>query len=457
MEDAAAVLKTVVALDPSSSDYLSNYIYVLDMLDSTSLEQAFRVRRDWNERHALPLAALIRPHANTADPNRRLRVGYVSADFRRHSASTAFLAVLERHDPAVVEVVCYSNNLYEDDVTERFKACASIWRCVGAMSDDELAAQVRADEIDVLVDLSGHSRGNRLLAFARKPAPVQVTAWGYATGTGLDAIDAYFSDPVLVPPHEERFYAERVVHLPNVLCYTPPPTLPPVTSLPAAGRGYVTFGSYNRVVKITPAVLETWARVLHAVPTSRLILKPSLQDTPATRERLVGPLARLGIEPGRVDILGASPHYEHLESFGTIDLQLDPFPHSGGVSTLDGLLMGIPCVTMLGERVSGRSSASFLTALGLEGLVARTPDEYVEIAVRLAGNVERLAHERATLRERLLTSPMGDAHQYTRAVEDAYRVLWERWCDARPAHREASQGQRADVAPSAGRSMHGRR
>jgi predicted O-linked N-acetylglucosamine transferase (SPINDLY family) len=428
MEEAAAVLEKTVALDPSSSDFLSNYLYVLDMLDSTSLARAYEVRREWNARHALPLAALIQPHANRPDPGRRLRVGYVSADFRRHSASTAFLTILERHDPAVVDVVCYSNNQYEDDVTERFKACASLWRGVGSLTDDELAAQIRADQVDVLVDLSGHSKGNRLLTFARKPAPVQVTAWGYATGTGLDAIDAYFSDPVLVPPHEERFYAERVVHLPNVLCYTPPPTLPPIVSLPAARQGHITFGSFNRVVKITPAVLEVWARVLHAVPGSRLILKPSLQDTPATRERLVGPLVRLGIDPGRVDILGTSPHHEHLASFGHIDIQLDPFPHSGGVSTLDGLLMGIPCVTLLGERVSGRSSASFLAALDLGDLVARTVDEYVELAVRLAGDRERLVHERATLRERLLASPIGDADTYTRAVEAAYRGLWRDWC-----------------------------
>jgi predicted O-linked N-acetylglucosamine transferase (SPINDLY family) len=322
--------------------------------------------------------------------------------------------------------------LYEDDVTERFKACASLWRCIGAMTDAEVAAQVRADRVDVLVDLSAHSRGNRLLAFAQKPAPVQVTAWGYATGTGLDAMDAYFADAVLVPPHEERFYAERVVHLPSFLCYTPPPTSPPVTALPAADHGYVTFGSFNRVVKITPAVLETWARVLHAVPTARLVLKPSLQDTPATRERLVGPLARLGIDPGRVDILGTSPHYEHLESLGKIDIQLDPFPHSGAVSTLDGLLMGVPCVTVLGERVSARSAGSLLTALGLDDLVARDPDEYVEIAARLAQDTPRLVRERATLRARLLTSPMGDAHQYTRAVEEAYRTLWRDWCaDAR--------------------------
>jgi protein O-GlcNAc transferase len=278
------------------------------------------------------------------------------------------------------------------------------------------------------------------LTFARKPAPVQVTAWGYAHGTGLDAIDAYFADPVMVLPEEERFYAERVVHLPNVLCYTPPKTLPPVRPLPALSRGHITFGSYNRAAKITPTVLETWARIMHAVPGSRLILKPSIGETPAARERLLGPLARGGIGPERVEILGMSEHLEHLAAFGEIDLQLDTFPQGGGITTLDGLLMGVPCVAQLGVWGAARASASFLTTLGLESLVARSPEEYVELAVRLAGDLDRLAHLRATLRERLLTSPIGDADQYTRAVEAAYRDLWTRWCVGRAAstQRKAS-------------------
>jgi predicted O-linked N-acetylglucosamine transferase (SPINDLY family) len=360
-----------------------------------------------------------------------LRIGYVSADLRRHSVATCMLAILEHHDPAVVDVVCYSNSLEEDDYSERFKAVASHWRRVKGLSDEELAEQIRADGIDILVDLSGFSQGHRLLAFARKPAPVQVTAWGYATSTGLDAIDAFFADPVVVPPHEEHLYAERIVHLPNVLCYAPPLAPPPIVPPPALSSGIVTFGSYNRGAKFAPAVLEAWARVLHAVPGSRLVLKPLLADDEATQERILGPLARNGIAAERVEILGRSGHDEHLASFGLMDIQLDTFPHNGGITTLDGLLMGIPCVTLRGARVSGQSSASFLTTLGIEDLVAHSIDEYVEIAARLAGDLGRLAHERATLRERLLTSPIGDAGQYTRAVEAAYRGLWREWCAGR--------------------------
>jgi predicted O-linked N-acetylglucosamine transferase (SPINDLY family) len=429
MEEGVKTLAHAIDLNPTNANYLEKLIFSLDMIPSTTLEHAYRVRRQFNERHALPLTVQSRPHTNVPDPTRRLRVGYVSADFRQHSATTTFVAILEHHDPALVEVACYSNSRVNDPMTERIKAAASLWRQVDKLSDEELAEQIRADEIDVLVDLSGYSGGNRILTIARKPAPVQVTAWGYATSTGLDAVDAFFADPVVVPPEAEPLYAEKIVHLPNVVCYTQPPVHPPIPPLPALSQGFITFGSYNRSSKITPAVLETWARVLHAVPGSRLLLKPSMEDTPTTRARLLDPLAYHGIDLSRVDILGMHPLLEHIAAFGRTDLQLDPFPHTGGVTTLDGLLMGVPVVTLVGERVPERLSASFLTALGLEDLIAHSIDEYVEIAVRLANDLDRLVYERATLRERLLTSPIGDAVRYTQAVEAAYRDLWTRWCD----------------------------
>jgi protein O-GlcNAc transferase len=456
LEESADALGRAVELGATSPDTHSKQIFVLDLLPTTTLEQAYTARRAWNELHARPLEALSRPHINRPDPERRLRVGYVSADFYRHSAALPLLTILEAHDSATVEIVCYAANPREDDYTARFRARAAIWRPMIDLSDEALAEQIRADEIDILVDLSAHSGGNRLLTFARKPAPVQVTAWGYATGTGLDAIDAFFADPIVVPPDEQRWYAEEVVYLSGVLPLAAPYALPPVTPLPALSRGHVTFGSYNRPIKITTAVLETWARILLAVPDSRLLLKPGRQDSDATRERLLEPLVRLGVDPTRVEMVPLSAHDEHLVSFGQVDIQLDPFPQGGGITTAEGLLMAVPCVTLLGARLPGRVSASMLSAAGLDDLVAHGVEEYVEIAVRLAGNLDRLAHERATLRERLLASPTGNAALYTRAVEDAYRVLWRRWCasegrgvreEGREAHTAGAQAVRPSGEP----------
>jgi predicted O-linked N-acetylglucosamine transferase (SPINDLY family) len=415
-------------LDPANVDAHTKLVFARDIRLSTTAADAFASRRRWDELHARPLLALARPHVNTRDPERRIRVGYVSADFYRHSASTSYLPIVEAHDPAVVETFCYASNTRQDDQTDRFRAASMHWRSVADLSDEALAEQVRTDQIDMLVDLSGHSGGHRLLAFARKPAPIQVTAWGYATGTGLDAMDVFFADPVVVPPADAHFYAEEIVYLPSVTCYTPPGEIPAVGPLPALEHGYPTFGAFNRADKTTAETLAVWAQILLAVPTARLLIKLGRQDSPEIRARLVGTLAAHGVDADRIDLAGGGSHLEHLATFGRVDVHLDTFPQGGGVTTNESLLMGVPCVTLYGERVSGRTAASYLTAVGLSDLVARSTAEYVSIASRLATDLSRLAHERATLRERLLASPVGDAVAYTRAVEAAYRTLWQRWC-----------------------------
>jgi predicted O-linked N-acetylglucosamine transferase (SPINDLY family) len=363
-------------------------------------------------------------------------VGYVSADLRNHSVANAVLPILRHHDHGRVSVACYSGVTRPDHVTAEIRALADRWHDVAELSDDDLAARIRADQVDILVDLSGHSGGNRLPVFAREPAPIQVTAWGYGAGTGLDAMHYFLADPIAVPPEHRGTYAEQIVDLPSILCYEPPAHAPAVAPPPAGARGYVTFGAFNRLPKITARTLETWARVLVAVPSARLVIKCVGADAPSERDHLLGSLSEHGVHPDRVTILGRTSQPDHLAAHGGVDLMLDTFPQSGGITTMDALLMGVPVVTLLGQRVTGRASASFLTTLGLTDLVAQTPDEYVEIAARLAGDLERLARERATLRERLLTSPLGDAALYTRAVEAAYREIWHRWCTGREAQRE---------------------
>jgi predicted O-linked N-acetylglucosamine transferase (SPINDLY family) len=365
------------------------------------------------------------------DPDRRLRIGYVSADLRHHSVASAMLPILRSHDHANVEVICYSGVTRPDGVTEQIRGLADVWHDTARLTDDDLEALIQSEHVDLLIDLSGHTGGNRLPVFARQPAPVQITAWGYATGTGLDAIDYFLADPILVPPEAHAQYAEEVIDLPSGLCYEAPAYAPNVSPLPALRHGSVTFGAFNRLAKITDDAVDTWGRVLAAVPTARLLIKTGGLEQADKRAWLLGGMLAHGVEPERVAFLGNSPHPDHLAAHAEIDLMLDTFPQGGGITTLDSLLMGVPVVTLLGQRVPGRTSASFLTTLDLADLVAQTTDEYVEIAARAVGDLDRLARERATLRERLLTSAIGDAQRYTRTVEATYRALWRRWCDKR--------------------------
>jgi predicted O-linked N-acetylglucosamine transferase (SPINDLY family) len=275
-----------------------------------------------------------------------------------------------------------------------------------------------------------------------------MTAWGYAAGTGLDAIQYLLADPVMVPPARRADYTEEIVDLPSALCYAPPVDTPAVAPLPARARGFVTFGAFNRLPKISPLTLETWARVLLAVPSSRLLIKCSGADISPERDHLLAALAVHGISADRVTLRGATSQPEHLAAHGEIDVMLDTFPQSGGITTLDALLMGVPVVALMGERMVERSSGAFMMMVGLGDLAAPTHDAYVDIAARLAGDLDRLERERATLRERLLASPLGDAALYTRSVEAAYRTLWRRWCDEQAAssdlrlERSAGRGTR---------------
>jgi predicted O-linked N-acetylglucosamine transferase (SPINDLY family) len=425
--DAAGAFRHALALDPTSSMAHSSLIFVLDLLPD-ALDEASAERQRWNARFGHGWKTQPLPHTNSPDPDRRLRVGYVSADFRQHSAASAIMPILRAHDRSRVEVVCYSGVTVPDHVTAEARGLADLWRDTGRLSDDRLVAQIQADQIDVLVDLSGHSAGNRLPVFGRKPAPVQVTAWGYAAGTGLDAIDAFLADPIMVTDEERPRFAEAVLDLPCAMAFEPPRDVPPVGPLPALTRGVVTLGSFHRLARLTPEVLDLWAQVVAAVPDARMLLKCSGLDDAASRERIVAAFARHGINADRLTLLGATTRQQHLAAFGEVDVQLDTFPQSGGITTLEGLTMGVPSITLLGEGITGRISASFLTVLGLEGLIARTPTEYIAAARRLTEDLGNLARERATLRERLLASPVGDARVYTQAVEAVYRTLWQRWC-----------------------------
>jgi protein O-GlcNAc transferase len=428
MPEALASYKKSLAIRPNPICH-SNLIFALNFLatEDTRSQQAERAR--WNELYAKQFDSLIRSHKNSRDPHRRLRIGYVSSYFRHQAATYAFGGVLTCHDASSFEVVCYSDTLDEDDVTSRLRAGCEKWRRTAGLSDQELADLIEADGIDILVDCVGHMGGHRLLVFARKPAPIQVTAWGEPTGTGLKTMDYLLADPVLVPTGERALLAERVFDLPNFLGYwVPSPLLEPI-ALPAIANGYVTFGSFHRLAKIQDPVLRSWATILRALPDARLIIKGDQRHSESSQEaRILRVLGKEKIGPERVTLLGISDRATHFAAYQRVDLALDPFPHGGGMTTLDALWMGVPVITWAGHTISSRLAAASLTALGLTDFIAPELESYIGLAIAKASDLDGLVRLRSSLRERLAGSVIGNPIRYTRAVEAAYREMWQRWC-----------------------------
>ena len=427
-EEAEACYRRVVELDPTHATAHSNLIFTLDFNPNYGVADHQAERKRWQELHAAPLATAIQPHDNKPDPHRRLRIGYVSADFRRHSAANGFGPMIMSYDRDAFEIYCYSVNLTSDDWTESFRAAATGWQSCRRLNDSQLAEAIRADKIDILVDLSGHSAGNRLPVFARKPAPVQVTAWGHAAGTGLEAIDYFLSDPVVVPASEAGLYAEEVRYLPSHIPYYPPQPAPEVVDAPSRRNGYITFGSFNRLEKISDGTLAVWSRLLKRSSTACLLIKSQALDRPKVRAGFEERIQAMDIDEDRITLLGSDPQMVHLEKHSLVDIMLDPFPHGGGISTADALWMGVPVIALVGGTIAGRIAASALTAIGLPDLIAKTEDEYIEIAMRLGEDTERLVQLRSSMRQQVAESPVADSKQYVAAVEILYRDFWTRWC-----------------------------
>jgi protein O-GlcNAc transferase len=428
-EEAVANYDKCLTIQPDHVLAHSNKIFVLDYVPRYGFEEHQAERRRYYEAQAKRFEGEPHAYLNARDPERPLVLGYVSADFRRHSAASCFGPVLRRHDRKRFRIICYAGVLEEDDWTREFQAGADLWRKTVNVSDEEMAAQIRADGVDVLIDLSGHSEGNRLLVFARKPAPVQVTAWGGGGGTGLPMIDYLFTDPVHIPAWARPLFAEKAYDLPCNITFEAAKDAPEVEALPALRQGFLTFGCLNRTMKITPAALDLWAQILKAVPDSKLLLKDGLLDDPLLQERMRGGFRDQGIDPGRLLLRGRTSHWEHLAAYGEVDMALDTFPHNGGITTWEALWMGVPVVTLPGNKPSSSISASILHALELDEWVAESEEGYLRLALRQAANLGELQWFRHEIRGRIATSPAGNPELYTRAVEAAYRSMWREWLD----------------------------
>jgi predicted O-linked N-acetylglucosamine transferase (SPINDLY family) len=428
LADAEASYRHSLELKPDFAVAHSILIFTRDLREGSTAAEQQAERARWYALHGAAHARSIPRHENVPDPGRKLRIGYVSADFRLQSAYYAFAPVICGHDRSRFEVLCYSGTWREDAATARLRAAADAWRSTIGVSDAALAEQVRRDRIDILVDLTAHQTNGRLLAFARKPAPVQVTAWGYAAGTGMRTMDYLLADPVLVPPGERALYAEQVIDLPCCICYEPAEYLPEASPLPALNGRPFTFGCINRVEKISDPVMALWGRVLAAHPASRLLVKGQGLGDAASNERFLHRLEAAGIARSRVRLAEVTSHAEHFRIYSEVDMILDSYPHGGGISTADALWMGVPVVNLAGATPVSRVSAAILSAVQMRDWIAETEDDYVRIAVDAAKDLQRLAAIRQGLRARASASPIGDLQAYTRSVEESYRGMWRRWC-----------------------------
>jgi len=428
IEEAVFHFRETYRLAPDFPEALASVIACLNYDPECTPERSLAEHRDWAGRVAARHYPVHARHANERDPERRLRIGYVSPDFRRHPVSAIFAPILAAHDPGEVEVTCYYNHASEDAMTLRIKSLARQWRAIAAMNDAALCEQIRADRIDILVDLAGHTGFSRLLAFACKPAPVQASWLGYFNTTGLATMDYFLSDPWSSPPGQERFFVERLLRLPHTrFCYEPPGYMPGVCPLPSASAGHITFGSLNNLAKLNDQVLALWSQLLQAVPDSRLLVQTAALDDDANRQRLRERWARLGIAPERLDLRGFTPMERVPAAYAGIDIALDPFPFCGGVTSLEALWLGVPVITLAGPSLASRQSASMLANLGLPELIAADARQYLAIARELALSPQRLAALRAGLRPRFAASPLMDYAGFARSLEAAYRRMWRDW------------------------------
>ena len=428
---AAAAYRHALEVDPGNRSTHSHLLFCLSHTSDCDPETFAREHSRWAERHADGRAPVGDFQGREFDPDRRLRIGYVLPDFRHHPVASFIEPLLEAHDRDAFEVVCYADVARPDEVTKRLRSLADRWVDSRDRSDDEFAGQVYVDEIDILVDLAGHTRDHRLLAFARRPAPVQATYLGYANTTGLAAIDYRITDAWADPPGmTEHLHSEELARLPHgFLCYGPPPYAPPSPERPRREPGRVVFGSFNKASKLTPEVIALWSPLLRELPEARIVLKSVSFSDAAAQDDYYDRFAEHGVAAGRVELLPpvVAPA-EHLATYERVDIALDPFPYGGATSTCEALWMGTPVVTLAGLSHAGRVGVSLLHAVGLDELIAGSTDGYVAIAKALALDPDRLAGLHGSLRERMRGSPLCDAARSARDLEDAYRAMWRRRC-----------------------------
>ena len=431
IEEAEKYFRHALQLNPDFSVCYSNLLFLMNYHPTYDASFLFREHLNFAKRFEEPLSAVISNYSNNKSPARRLKIGYVSPDFRRHSVASFIEPVLAAHDRQWFEVFCYSDTLGIDETTNRIRGYADEWRPIAGLPDENVRALVRQDNIDILVDLAGHTGYNRMILFAQKAAPVQVTWIGYPATTGLSVMDYKIVDTYTDPPGmTESYYTEKLIRMPeSFLCYLPPKDSPEAGDPAAHTRRHITFGSFNNFKKISTKMLRLWTSILKELPDTRLIMKSFSFSDEITRSYAHKFFISEGIAADRVECLPPVPSMrDHLTVYNYIDIGLDTFPYNGTTTTCEALWMGVPVITLAGETHASRVGTSLLSNVGLPEMITTTSEEYIQKALELAGNKEKLQSLRIHLRDMMLCSPLTDAHKFTVHLEEAYRKIWTKWC-----------------------------
>jgi predicted O-linked N-acetylglucosamine transferase (SPINDLY family) len=421
------MLRKAVEMAPDDPNIHSTLLFRLHHMPELDPSMLFEEHKRWARIHA-PTSRAKQSHDNVPDPDRRLRVGYISPDFRTHPVAYNFEAFLSGRNHQAVEAYGYSNVACPDSMTEKLISQFDHYRNIRSLDDLTVVGMIEQDKIDILVVVGGHTPDNRLLVLAYKPAPIGVDYGGINT-SGMERIDYRLTDRLIDRPESQKFYVEELVYLPGgLICYSPPDFAPPVAPLPAIAKGYITFGVFNNSSKINPEIMSLWAQILNANDKSRLLLKSRAGDDKAMWDSYYDRFERLGISSDRIEIQGQKPAVEYLRLFSQVDIALDTYPYNGCMTTLEGLWMGVPIVSLLGENCVSRVALSMLARIGLEFFAASRPEEYVAKACALAQNLEALVDMRSSMRQRMAASTLCNAKTFAHSVETAYRKMWHRWC-----------------------------
>jgi protein O-GlcNAc transferase len=425
-ENALAYHQKACLREPNNLDFLRGLLSLAFFLPNLADAERFNPFLDWGKQLENKIQALL-PRPVAPDAEKQIRVGYLSGDLNRHSLSFLLLGLLQAQKKTDFYWVIYSNAQKEDVFTQKFRQSVDLWRNVSQCSDSELANSIQTDKIDILVDLSGHTSGNRLEVFALKPAPIQVSGLGFGWTTGLKRIDYLFSDPWLVPPERKKYYSEEIIYLPQLFNWNPPESLLDLrrSDLPCLDRGYITLGYGNEGMKLNDALLDDWSEILKQLPQAKLALKFRGLENPLHAQYLYARFKQRNIKPEQLLFYGKTSHREHVEWYGNLDLALDPHPYQGGLSSLETLWMGVPLISLMGGT---RAGVSILNAMGHPELLAFSRSDYIKKTVELAKDPLRLLHYRMNLRQTLLDSLICDTPAYAQAIQTAYRKIWQTWC-----------------------------